>query len=153
MIGLTNAGLAIGSARGTMADTLDRYFGTWELDPSTLNYEHGRPGRRAVYTIEPADEGLRFTLDADDADGKPMFVKYGGKLDGVDYAYAGYPVTVSLAMLEDGSIESVAKRDGVVVDRWTRTLIGEGRAMLICQHGADPDGKPWVNSGLYRRVS
>ena len=67
-----------------MADSLDDFVGVWELDPSTLNYEHGRPGRRAVYSIARTAEGLEFTLDADDADGKPMHFVYGGKLDGVD---------------------------------------------------------------------
>ena len=57
-----------------------------------------------------------------------------------------------MALLEDGSIESVAKEDGVVMDRWTRHLTEDRQAMLICQHGADTEGKAFLNSGLYRRT-
>lgn len=95
---------------------------------------------------------MSFELDADDADGNPMRVVYGGKLDGVARPHEGYPVTVSFAMLEDGSIESVAWKNGVAVDRWTRKVTADGRAMLICQRGCDAAGKAIVNSGLYRRM-
>ena len=50
----------------------DPFIGTWELDPSTLDYQFGRPGRRAIYTIEALPEGLQFILDADDPDGKKL---------------------------------------------------------------------------------
>jgi len=60
----------------------DPFAGTWELDPSTLDYQFRRPGRRALYTIEAVPGGLMFTLDADDADGRPMKFTYGGELDG-----------------------------------------------------------------------
>ncbi|MGA9672356.1 MAG: hypothetical protein WBQ94_24290 [Terracidiphilus sp.] len=135
-----------------MAGNLDGFVGRWELDPTTLHYERGRPGLRAIYTITRTGEGLTFDLDADDADGKPMHFVYGGKVDGVDRSYEGYPVTVSLALLEDGSIESVAKKDGVAIDRWTRTLVEDGQALLICQHKTDEAGNQFRNAGLYRKT-
>jgi hypothetical protein len=135
-----------------MSDLLDEFIGTWVLDPATLSYQHGRPGQRAVYTIRKTADGLEFDLDADDADGKPMHVVYGGKLDAVDYPVPGYPVTVGLALLEDGSIESVAKKDGIVLDRWTRTLTADHDALLICQHKTDPAGNKLRNEGLYRKM-
>jgi hypothetical protein len=135
-----------------MADNLDDFVGRWELDPTTLHYERGRPGLRAIYTITRNGEELTFDLDADDADGKPMHFVYGGKLDGVDRRYEGYPVTVSLALLEDGGIESVAKKDGVVIDRWTRKLVDDRQALLICQHKTDEAGNHFRNIGLYRKT-
>ena len=100
-----------------MNHLIEPFLGVWELDPATLKYEKGRPGRPAVYSIFKTEDGLSFELDADDADGKPIHVVYGGKLDGVDRPHEGYPVTVSFAMVEDGSIESVAWKNGVAVDR------------------------------------
>jgi hypothetical protein len=136
-----------------MHDSLDRFCGVWELDPATLDYQHGRPGLRAVYTIAKTAEGLEFTLDADDADGKPMHFVYGGPLDGVDRPYPGTTVAVALALLEDGSIESIAKRDGVVFDRWTRTLTEDRNAMRISQHGSHASGASFTNSAVYRRIA
>jgi hypothetical protein len=135
-----------------MNQLIEPFLGVWELDSETLKYEKGRPGRRAVYSVSETEDGLSFELDADDADGKPMHVVYRGKLDGVDRAIEGYPVTVSFAMLEDGSVESVARKNGVAVDRWTRKVTPDGNAMLICQHGCDTAEKPFINSGLYRRL-
>jgi len=130
-----------------------RFHGVWQLDPSTLDYQFGRPGRRAIYTIRPLPEGLEFTLDADDADGVPMHHVYGGALDGVDYPIAGRPMTLSMDCLDERTVESVLRKDGVVLDRWTRTLEPDGNTMVIRQHGIKPDGQIFTNSGVYRRVS
>ena len=129
----------------------DPFVGRWELDPSTLRYEHGRPGRRAVYTIEAVSEGLTFTLDADDADGRPMAFTYGGKVDGEDRALPGPDLTLTLSR-DERLIESVLKKNGIVIDRWTRALAPDGETMTITQHGVRPNGEPFRNTGIYRRV-
>jgi hypothetical protein len=128
------------------------FLGRWELDPETLDYEHGRPGRRAVYAIEAVDGGLQFTLDADDADGKPMHFVYGGTIDGQDVPIPDTELTLSLTELGDGSIESTLKKGEAVVDRWTRTVLEDGDTMLITQHGFTADGESFRNNGIYRRV-
>jgi poly(A) polymerase len=133
-------------------DRLDPFCGVWQLDPATLAYQHGRPGLRATYTIAKTADGLEFTLDADDADGKPMHFVYAGPLDGQPRPYPGTPVSISLALLENGSIESVARKDGLVLDRWTRSLTDDPNALLICQHGSLATGAPFTNSALYRRI-
>src|SRR5216683_2586860 len=130
----------------------DPFVGTWELDPSTLDYQHGRPGRRAIYKIEPAPEGLTFILDADDADGKQLNVAYGGPLDGRDQplpAIPGGDAALVLTRYDENNIESTLKRGGKVVDRWTREILPDRNTMRIVQHGFKPDGTPFRNTGLY----
>src|SRR5207248_3282943 len=95
---------------------------------------------------------LQFTLDADDADGKPMHFVYGGAIDGQDVPIPNTALTLSLTELGDGSIESTLKKDRVVVDRWRRTVLEDGDTMLITQHGFTPDGESFRNNGIYRRV-
>jgi len=130
----------------------DPFFGTWELDPETLNYQFGCPGRRAVYVIEPGENGeVVFHLDADDADGKLIKVTYGGALDGKDRPLGGNAALV-LTRLDHRAIESSLKRDGKIVDRWTRELQSGNQEMLITQHGVKPDGEPFANTGIYRRT-
>jgi GTP cyclohydrolase II len=132
----------------------DAFLGVWELDPTTLDYQFGRPGRRATYTIERAEsgEGLRFTLDADDADGKPLHHVYSGKLDGEDVPIPGHPVTLALKRVDERRIESVLKRNGKVADRWVRHLAPDGKTIKFTQHGVKPDGQEFVNTSVYRRV-
>ena len=128
------------------------FIGVWELDPSTLDYQQGRPGRRAIYTIEPVPVGLRFILDADDADGRPVHHTYGGKLDGEDIPIPNTSLALVLRMPDERTIESILKKDGRVMDRWTRTVQPDGQTMLITQHGFDSSGQPFRNNGVYRRV-
>jgi len=132
---------------------IDPFVGRWELDPSTLDYQFGRPGRRAIYQIEQIPEGLQFHLDGDDADGKPMKFSYGGPLDGVDKPIPNSDAALALTRLGKHIIESTLKRDGKVVDRWTRELLPDGQSMRIVQHLVGPDGKKRLNTSLYRRTN
>jgi phosphoribosylanthranilate isomerase len=135
------------------ASSLDDIFiGTWQLDPATLNYEHGRPGHRAIYVIERTPSGLNFHLDADDADGKLIKVTYGGALDGRDKPIPGTDTALVLSRLEGNIIESALKRAGKVVDRWTREVLPDKKTMRIIQHGTHPNGTAFCNIGLYRRM-
>jgi len=134
-----------------MQSAHESFVGVWELDPDTLDYQHGRPGRRATYVIEPLEDGLRFILDADDADGKPMHFVYAGVLDGLDVPIPNTLLTLALSKPDDRTIESTLKKEGQVLDRWTRTLQPGGTTMLISQHGFKPDGQAFRNNGFYRR--
>jgi hypothetical protein len=130
----------------------DPFLGTWELDPTTLDYQYGRPGRRAIYKINSAAEGLTFLLDADDADGKQLNVTYGGPLDGRDQPIPGTDAILVLTRYDQNNIESTLKRGGKIVDRWTREILPDRNTMRITQHGFKPDGTAFRNVGLYRRT-
>jgi hypothetical protein len=130
----------------------DPFFGTWELDPASLDYQFGRPGRRALYIIEPAPGGLLFTLDADDADGKPLKFSYGGALDGREQPLPEWNAVLVLTRSNENTIESILKRGDQVLDRWTRELLPDGATMKIIQHGVKPDGDAFRNTSLYHRL-
>jgi hypothetical protein len=130
----------------------DPFLGTWELDPETLDYQHGRPGRRATYTVQAVPAGLMFTLDGEDADRKPMKFTYGGELDGRDHPLPGSDAVLVLMRHGERNIESTLKRGGKVVDRWTRELLPDLSTMRIIQHGVKPDGTTFQNVSLYRRI-
>ena len=98
-------------------------------------------------------EGLNFILDADDADGKRINVTYGGYLDGRDQPLPGTDAVLVLTRYDENNIESTLKRNGKVVDRWTREILPDRKTMRIVQHGFQPDGIAFRNVGLYRRVS
>jgi len=129
----------------------DAFVGTWDLDPTTLNYQFGRPGRRAIYTIESIPQGLRFTLDGDDPDEKPLKFTYGGALDGSEQPLPGGDTFLILTRLSENKIESSLKRDGKIVDRWTRELLPDGKTMRIIQHVVRPGGEKFQNISFYHR--
>jgi hypothetical protein len=135
-----------------MTPQSDPFLGTWKLDSDTLDYQHGRPGRRAIYQVEPAPEGLTFILDADDADGKRLNFTYGGPLDGRNQPLSGTDAVLILTRDDENNIESTLKRGGKIVDRWTREILPDRNTMRVVQHGFKPDGSPFRNIGLYRRI-
>ena len=129
----------------------DPFPGTWELDPETLDYQAGRPGRRALYVIERSPEGLRFHLDGDDADGKRMTFSYGGALDGREQPIPSSDAVLVLTRHSKNLIESALKRGGKIVDRWTREILPGRDTMRITQHVVRPDGSEARNVSIYRR--
>jgi phosphoribosylanthranilate isomerase len=129
----------------------DPFPGTWELDPETLDYQAGRPGRRAIYRIERTPDGLQFHLDGEDADGKPLAFTYGGPLDGREQPIPSMNAVLVLTRYSDILIESTLKRDGKVVDRWTREILPGRQNMRITQHVIRTDGSEARNVSIYRR--
>jgi phosphoribosylanthranilate isomerase len=129
----------------------DPFLGVWDLDPETLDYQAGRPGRRAIYVVERSPEGLRFHLDGDDADGKRMIFSYGGALDSREQPIPSSDAVLVLTRHSTLLIESALKRDGKIVDRWTREILPDRDTMRITQHVVRPDGSVARNISIYRR--
>jgi phosphoribosylanthranilate isomerase len=140
---------AVNRADQTFDD--DPFPGTWELDPETLEYQAGRPGRRAIYVVERSPEGLHFHLDGDDADGKRMTFSYGGALDGREQPIPSTDAALILKRHSQILIESALKRGGKIVDRWTREILPGRDTMRITQHVVRPDGSEARNVSIYRR--
>ncbi len=131
---------------------VDPFIGTWVLDPATLHYEHGRPGLRATYMVEAIPGGLQFHLEADDAEGKRINVSYGGILDGRENPVPGTNAVLALTRLNENLIESTLKRDGQIVDRWTREVLADCKTMRIIQYVNKPSGEKFRNTSFYRRT-
>jgi phosphoribosylanthranilate isomerase len=140
---------AVNRANQTFDD--DPFPGVWELDPETLDYQAGRPGRRAIYVVERSLEGLRFHLDGDDADGKRMTFSYGGALDGREQPIPSSHAVLILTRHSPILIESALMRGGKIVDRWTREILPDRDTMRITQHVVRPDGSVARNTSIYRR--
>lgn len=132
----------------------DPFVGVWELDPATLQYESGRPGRSATYSIERSPTGLLFTLDGEDADGKPLQFQYSGPTDGKPYplGQGGGDLMLVLSREGDRVIDSLLRRGDATLDRWRREVSEDGLTMTITQFVANPAGGEFRNVSLYRRV-
>jgi hypothetical protein len=129
----------------------DPFIGTWELDPSTLRYESGRPGKRATYIIEASPAGLVFLLDGEDAEGRPIQFQYGGALDGTAQSLPG-GLALILKRTGERSIESTLRRGEEVLDRWEREISPDGRTMRMTQFVRDSTGREFLNTSDYRRA-
>jgi hypothetical protein len=92
-------------------------------------------------------------LDADDGDVKPIKIVYSCPLDGLDKPIPGSDAALVLTRLDDRTMESILKRKGKIVDRWTRELLSDGRTMKIVQHVVGPGGEKFLNTGWYRRTN
>jgi hypothetical protein len=133
---------------------IDPFIGTWELDPDTLKYESGRPGKRATYVIEAVANGLLFLLDGEDDEGKPIKFQYSGPMDGSGQLLPGDGgLVLVLKRDSDLIIESVLNRGEMVLDRWTRELSPDGQRIKMTQYVPNPNGQELQNTSIYRRVT
>ncbi len=141
-------------ARVVSMNTIDPFVGKWELDPSALNYESGRPGKRATYIIEATSIGLLFTLDGEDGEGRPIRFRYGGPMDGSSQPLPGDGgLVLILKRVDEHTIESILKRGDIVLDRWTREISTDGRSIKMTQFVPNPAGGDFLNTSIYRRAA
>ncbi len=130
----------------------DPFIGTWELDPATLNYASGQPGKRATYVIEAVPTGgLMFILDGEDSEGRSIKFQYGGALDGSGQSLPG-GATLILRRVDERQIESILQRGDTVLDRWMRELNADGQSIQMTQFVRDSSGRDLRNLSVYRRV-
>ena len=137
-------------------------MGTWKLnlEPRTTirptsQYSPGFPAPKSE-TIEFAlsgENGVKFTGDTVDADGKTIHVEYTAQLDGKDYPVKGDPNrdTVSLKRVKPNVTEGTSKKAGEVTGTFSILLWGNGLLMTVTSKDTR-NGKTYDNIALYQKV-
>jgi len=136
-------------------ESISNFVGKWELDPSQSDYEFGRPPAQGTYTIIYDGRQLHFIMDWKNEAGQSFQQIVEGVPDGVDYAYDGNPDfadTICYTLVDGSTLDSTAKKNGQVVAYARRVLEAGGERMRIVQSGKTPEGEPFENRSLYRRI-
>src|SRR5882724_4629948 len=99
---------------GAAAQAADNQVGTWKLDVAKSKYSPGPPPKESTLKIEAQADGLKFTIDSVDAEGKAIHTESSPKYDGKDYPMTGNPNadSISLKKINDHTIETQTKKDG-----------------------------------------
>jgi hypothetical protein len=132
------------------------WFGTWVLDVAKSTYNPGpAPYKRARYTIEPWENGLKVIYDMVHPRGGTSHFEWIGRLDGRPYRLQGIDefVTYAYRPLGDGSYEVTVRIDDRMAAVSRLTLSPDGRTMTTATVGKDSRGHDVTTTTVYEKVS
>lgn len=134
--------------------TDDLFVGEWEMDPASNQYEWGTPPQAGRYLIAPVDAGYLITMHWTTADGQAREMAYSGIPDGEWYPVADNPAVDAMSMtrVDERTLVTDARLGVRIVATGRRLLSQDGQSMTIHQSGMRPDGKPYTNTSVYRRI-
>lgn len=130
------------------------WFGTWTLNIAKSTYDPGPPPyKRATYTIEPWEDGLKVTYEMVYPRGGVTHLEWTGRLDGQDYPVQGIDelLTYAYRPRPDGSYEVVVKFDTRVTATSMITLSADGRTMTTTTAGKGARGQDVVTATVYEK--
>jgi hypothetical protein len=139
---------------GAVAQVPAGWLGTWKLNVAKSTYDPGpAPYKRATYTIEPHEDGLKVTYDMVHPCGGVTHLEWKGKLDGRDYPVQGIDEVLTYAYRPagDGSFEVIVKFDGRVTAVSRVTLSADGRTMITTTTGRGARGQDVLTRTVYEK--
>jgi hypothetical protein len=112
----------------------DPFVGTWKLNVAKSKFNPPSSAYKSlIVKIEAQDNGLKFTFDIVDAEGKVSHVEDAPKFDGKDYPIKGDPTTdmVSLKRIGDNGFEIVYKKGGKETGTTRVVLEKDGKSSTV----------------------
>ena len=130
-----------------------RYLGRWELVPELSLYESGDAPRQGNYVLEASGEGVAVEIDWIDGQGESGSARYSGPIDGSEIPIEG-PGSPKLTMthVDEGTLDSAVYVDGQQVAWAQRRASANGQLLAVVQTGREPEGQPFRNFQVYRRI-
>jgi hypothetical protein len=138
---------------GAVAQAADHQVGTWKLDVAKSKYSPGPPPKEGTLTVESQADGLKFTIDGIDAEGKAVHYELSPKYDGKDYPMTGNPNadTASMKRINERIIEVVGKKEGKVTLTTRSVVSKDGKTRTTTQKGKNAKGQDVNNRVVYTR--
>jgi hypothetical protein len=138
---------------GAAAQAADNQVGTWKLDVGKSKYSPGPPPKESTLKIEAQADGLKFTIDSIDAEGKAIHTEASPKYDGKDYPVTGNPNvdSISLKKINDHTIETSTKKDGKPLTTNRSVVSKDGKTRTSMYKGKNAKGEAVNNTVVYDR--
>jgi hypothetical protein len=133
---------------GAAAQAADNQVGTWKLDVAKSKYSPGPPPKESTLNIEAQADGLKFTIDSVDAEGKAIHTESSPKYDGKDYPMTGNPNadSISLKKINDHTIETQTKKDGKPLTTIRSVVSKDGKTRTSTYTGKNAKGQDVNNT-------
>jgi len=138
---------------GAIAEAADHQAGTWKVNLAKSKYSPGPAPKEGTLTVESQTNGLKFTIDGIDAEGKPVHYELSPKYDGKNYPVTGNPHSdmASLKKIDPRTIEVVGKKDGKVTMTSRSVVSKDGKTRTTTQTGKNAKGQDVHNIIVYNR--
>ena len=129
---------------GVTLNAADNNIGTWMLNVPKSKFDPGPAPKSATLKIEAwGEDGVKFTSDGVDAEGKPTHFEFQAKYDGKDVAVKGNPDFDMLAYkrVDANTLEATTKRAGKVTGTGKVVVSKDGKTRTVTQTGTNAKGQ------------
>ena len=144
-----------------------RVLGVWELDPVASSIPQGFPLASETRSYDLRNDGYLVNLVIRKlANGRPDFIQIASKSDGKDYPQyqsgllaefqvngTQTPATYSETVIDDYSVNIIAKVGGRVNNKGVRSISADGKTMTIKVVAIAPNGQETPITLVFRRTS
>jgi hypothetical protein len=130
----------------------DRQAGTWKMNMEKSKFANDMPAPKGeTVVIEEQEGGLKVVSNGLNAEGKPTHFEYSVKYDGKDYPVTGSPAVDAVAVkkINDSTIETIRKKNGVVVTTNTSVISKDGKTRTNTFHGKNANGEPRTWTAIF----
>src|SRR5262245_4209918 len=136
-----------------MASASDNEVGTWKLNTAKSKYDPGPAPKSATVKIEAQGDGIKYTSDGVDAEGKSTHVEFSGKYDGKDTPVTGSPTadTIALKRIDANTTEGVTKKAGKVVATVKVVISKDGKTRTVTGKGKNAQGQDTSFTAVYEK--
>jgi hypothetical protein len=127
----------------------ENWLGTWKLNVEKSSFVPGPGPKSLTLNFEATKDGIKFTSDGVNAEGKPIHSQYVSKFDGQEVPYKGNPDadTASPKKIDDNSYENIWKKDGKTTITGKLVVSEDGKTLTVTHTGTDAKGRT-VNSTI-----
>jgi hypothetical protein len=131
----------------------ENWLGTWKLNVAKSKFSPGPGPKRLTLKFETTADGIKFTSDGVNSEGKATHGEYVSKFDGKDVPYKGNPDadTSSAKKIDDTSYENIWKKDGKPTITGKLVVSEDGKTLTVTQVGTDSKGRTVSNTVVYDR--
>ena len=126
----------------------DALAGKWKLNLEKSKYNPGPPPKSLMLIYEPAEGGIRATVDGVSADDQPIKAVFGPfKLDEKPYPITGSPVFDSQISkkVDDRNSDFIRRKGDKTVETGKRELSADGKIVTLTSTGTNAKGQQYNN--------
>jgi hypothetical protein len=130
----------------------DRQAGTWKMNMEKSKFASDMPAPKGeTVVIEEQEGGLKVVSNGLNAEGKPTHFEYSVKYDGKDYPVTGSPAVDAVAVrkISASTIETIRKKNGVIVTTNTSAISKDGKIRTNTFHGKNAKGEPRTWTAIF----
>jgi hypothetical protein len=130
----------------------DNNIGTWKLNLAKSTFNPGPAPKSQTLKIEAwGADGVKYTADGVDAEGKPMHWEFQAQYDGKFVPFKGNPDADMLAYkrIDASTVKSTTQRNGVPGLTSTVVVSADGKTRTLTQTGKNAKGQTVHNVVVY----
>jgi hypothetical protein len=132
----------------------DSNVGTWKMNLAKSKYSPGPAPKSQTLKIEAwGEDGVKYTSDGVDADGKPTHSEFQAKYDGKFNPFKGNPDADMIAYkrIDANTIEATTQWMGAVTSHATAVVSTDGKTRTLTQTGKNAKGQVINNVIVYEK--